>query len=153
MLLSIFQTVEFYIITAFIAAAVVGFAAMPSRRGAARTFLYGGELLYDAAPSEPGIVLLVDDSGSATLYRFGLEGVGGDGAYSLALTQIGFDITIEERLTAGHRGSGTPTAARVVIDCLGAERYHFHFKSEAIGRSTPFSLTIRPGARVERLLT
>lgn len=153
LLLSIFQTIEFYIITAFIAAAVVGFAAMPSRRDAARTFLYAGQLIYDAAPSEPGIVLVAGDDASVMLYRFGLEGVGADGAYSLVLTQTGFDITIEERLTAGHHAGAAPTAASVRIDCLGCERYHFRFISKSTGRSAAFYLTLRPDARVERLLT
>ena len=58
-----FDSIEFYVITAFVAAAVVGAAAMPSRRSAAREFLYGGELIFDAAPSVPGIVAVVGDDG------------------------------------------------------------------------------------------
>lgn len=147
-----FDSIEFYIITAFIAAAVVGFSAMPSRRGAARSFLYGGELYDDATPSAPGIVFIVRDDGTLDVYRFGLDGVTLSGAYSLALTIIGFDITIEERLTAGNRNDTPATAASAHIDCLGRERYHFHYRNQAIGRSAAFSLNIRPGNRIERLL-
>ena len=46
-----FDSIEFYVITAFVAAAVVGAAAMPSRRSAAREFLYGGELIFDLVVS------------------------------------------------------------------------------------------------------
>ena len=147
-----FDSIEFYIITAFIAAAVIGFSAMPSRRGAARSFLYGGDLYDDATPSVPGIVFIVPDDGSVDVYRFGLDGVSMSGAYSLALTIIGFDITIEERLTAGRRSDTWATAAHARIDCLGPERYHFHYRNEAIGRSAAFSLNIMPGNRIERRL-
>lgn len=150
-LLNIFQTVEFYIVAAFIAAAVVAAAAMPSRRGAARTFLYGGTLRSDAALSEPGIVAVVEDDGTLTIHRFGLTGVSGNGAYSLAVTIIGFDVTIDERLTPGRPGEPV-TAAYATIDCLGAERYHFQYRSEATAASAAFTLNIRPGNRIDRRL-
>lgn len=155
-LLSIFQTVEFYVITAFVAAAVIAAAAMPSRRSAARTFLFGGTLREDAVPSDDGIVAIVDDRGDLTIHRFGLKGVNMDGAYSVAVTIIGLDVTIEERLTP-PRAPGydvqPATAAYVVMDCFGAERYHFNYRSEATGRSAAFSLNIRPGNRIERRLS
>lgn len=152
-LLSIFQTVEFYVITAFIAAAVVGAAAMPSRKGAARTFLTGGTLRDDAEMSQPGIVAIVNDRGNLEIHRFGLEGVDMSGAYSLAITIIGFDVTIEERLVAGRHHEGPATAAMAVSDCFGAERYHFLYRSDATGRNCAFTLNIRPGNRIERLLS
>ena len=93
--LSIFQTVEFYVVMVFLAAAVVGLAAMPSRRGSARQQLIAGELLSGATPSEPGIVAIVNDDGSMTIYRFGLENMCESGAYSLAVTFIGYDVTID----------------------------------------------------------
>lgn len=151
-LLGIFQTIEFYIITAFLAAAVVAFAAMPSKRGAARTFFFSCNLRTDAAPSEPGIVALVNDRGALEIHRFGIDGLATDGACSLAVTIIGFDVTIEERLTPG-RDSEYATAAYAELDCFGAEHYHFNYRSDAIGRSAAFSLNIRPGNRVERLLS
>ncbi len=153
-LMSIFNTVEFYIITAFIAAAVIAAAAMPSRRGAARTFLYAGTLRTDAALSDAGIVAIVNERGELEINRFGLEGVwADDGAYSLAVTIIGFDVTIEERLVPGRVHNEQATAAFAGLDCLGAERYHFNYRSDATGRSAAFSLNIRPGNRIERLLS
>ena len=157
LLLSIFTTVEFYVITAFIAALVVGFAALPSRRGPARQILVAGSLRTDAAPSEPGIVAIVGDDGSLTIYRFGLEGVPENGAYSLAVNIAGFDVTIDERLTPGRRSADSNdipvTAAMAEIPGFGAERYHFNYRSETLGRSAAFTLNIRPGNRIERLLS
>ncbi|MDE6574244.1 MAG: hypothetical protein K2L84_02820 [Muribaculaceae bacterium] len=149
--MSFFTSIEFFVIMAFIAAAVVALAAMPSKRGAARMFYYGGELDSSAAPSVPGVVALVDEQGQLLLYRFGLDGVSMDGAYSLAVTITGFDVTIDERLTAGQ-GDTAATSAVVRCDCFGRERYHFHFRSEATGRSAAFTLNIRPGNRIERRL-
>lgn len=145
-----FNSVEFYILTAFVAAAIIAFAAMPSRRSAARSFFYGGELFADAAPSGPGIVAIVEDDGRLAIHRFGLQNIGLDGAYSVAVTIIGFDVTIEERLTAGSAASDRSMAGKVLIDCLGPERYHFHYRNEAMGRSAAFSLNIRPGNRLDR---
>lgn len=153
MLLSIFNTVEFYVVTAFIAAAVIGFAALPARRGAARQILVGGELLFDAPSTEPEIVFTVEDNGDISVLRRGLEGVLESGAYSLAVTIIGFDVTIEERLTVG-RGEGLEAGgASAKISGLGAERYHFQYHSEATGRSAAFSLNLRPGNTISRPLT
>lgn len=151
--LSIFQTVEFYVLTVFVAAAIVGLAAMPSRRGAARQQLVAGTLTFDDAPSQPGIVAIVNDDLSLTIYRFGLENVAESGAYSLAVTFIGFDITIEERLTYGRPTGFEATGAHATITGLASERYHILYKSEATGRNAAFSLNIRPGNRIDRLLS
>lgn len=153
-LASFFTTVEFYIITAFIAAAVIAAASMPSNRGATRTFLFACTLRDDAAPSDPGIVAEVNDKGELELHRFGLTGVDmATGACSLAVTVIGFDVSVEERLVPGKGSSGSEaTAAYATLDCFGQERYHFNYRSEAMGRSAAFSLNIKPGNRIERLL-
>ena len=148
-LLSIFQTVEFYVITVFVSAAIVAVLAMPSRRSAARA----GTLRSDLVPSEPGIVALVGNDGTLAIHRFGIEGVWVSGAYSLAVTIIDFDVTIEERLTPGSNIDAEATAAYAVLDCFGAERYHFNYRSEATGRNAAFSLNIKPGNRIERLLS
>ncbi|MCH5222393.1 MAG: hypothetical protein J1F05_08755 [Muribaculaceae bacterium] len=149
---SIFQTIEFYVITAVIAAAVVAFAAMPSRKSAARTLFFTGTLLTDAPPGEPQIVAVVNDHGALELHRLGIDGLTTNGAYNLAVTIIGFDVTIEERITPGN-DSCYAHAAFAVIDNLGAERYHFLYHSEAIGRNAAFSLNIRAGNRISRALS
>lgn len=147
----IFNTVEFYIISAFIAAAVIAFAAMPSRRGPARQFLVGGALQQGAQATEAAIRATVTDSGALLLERIGLEGITMEGAYSLAVTVIGLDVTIDERLVPG-RGSEYANEGSALLDCLGQERYHFNYRSEATGRNAAFSLNIRSGNRIERRL-
>lgn len=147
-----FQTVEFYVICAFIAGAIVAYAAIPSRRGPVRGYLYGGTLLRDTEPSEPRISLEVRPDGLVTLTRDGLEGISESGAWSLALEINGFDITIRERLTPG-RGGQTVYSAYAVIDALGAERFHFQYISEATSLRTAFTLTLLPGNKITRPLT
>lgn len=147
-----FDTVEFYVITAFVAAAVIAAAAMPARRSAVREFLYAGFLDYDTAPSVPGIVATVNDDGSLTIWRFGLAGVSDLGAYSIAVKVSGFDVTITERITPGAPATRAATAGCVRLDCLGRERYHFQYVNENMGRSAAFSLNMRPGNRIERRL-
>ena len=151
--LSIFQTVEFYVVMVFLAAAVGGLAAMPSRRGSARQQLIAGELLSGATPSEPGIVAIVNDDGSMTIYRFGLENMCESGAYSLAVTFIGYDVTIDERLVYGRHGGIETNSAQATVTGLAPERYHIHYRSEATGRSAAFTLNMRPGNRIDRKLT
>lgn len=153
MILSVFQTVEFYIISAFIAAAVIAAAAMPSRRSAARTFLYGGNLSDRNGPGEPAVTFIVETNGDVTVMRDGLDGITESGAYSIAVTIIGFDVTIEERLTPGRPADPAIYAGYTTMNCLGNERYHFHYKSEMTGRSAAFQLNIRPGNRITRPLS
>lgn len=153
MILSIFQTVEFYVVMVFIAAAVVGLAAMPSRRGEARQQLVAGELIYDAAPSVPGIVIIVNDDATFTIYRFGLENVAESGAFSLVVTFIGFDITIDERVVYGRQDGRMATAAQATIKGVAPERYHILYRSEATGRNAALSLNMRPGNRIDRELS
>lgn len=137
----------------FIAAAVVGLAAMPSRRGEARQQLVAGELIYDAAPSVPGIVIIVNDDATFTIYRFGLENVAESGAFSLAVTFIGFDITIDERVAYGRQDGRMATAAQATIKGVAPERYHILYRSEATGRNAALSLNMRPGNRIDRELS
>lgn len=149
---SMFGSIEFYVVAVFIAAAVIGLAAMPRTKGEARTFLFAGELAPDSTPSEAGIVARVDDRGRLEIYRYGLEGISMEGAYSLAVKITGFDVTIEERLTAGSRSAEAASIGYASIDCLASERYHIQYRSEVTGRSAAFSINMRPGNEVKRLL-
>ena len=147
-------SVEFYVIAAFVAAAVIGFAAMPRGRGEVRSYMYGGDIEpYTGTSDEPELVAAVDDHGRLCLERTAIEGVWPAGAYSVVVKVSGFDVVVEERLTADRRSCDVAAATgRVVIKCLGQERYHIQYRSEATGRSAAFSLNIRPGNTVRRLL-
>lgn len=137
---------------AFIAASVVAFAAMPNRRGEARTFFYAAELLQDDKSSEPIVRFEVDERGRLHITRYGLDGITDVGAMSLAVVIIGFDVTINERLTPSTEGNICNTG-RVVVDCLGAERYHIQYRNEKACRSTAFTMTLKPGYSIERQLS
>ena len=155
---SIFQTVEFYVVACFLAAAVIAYAAKPSGRAAARTYLYAGELLEPLEASTPvsdaGIVLMCNSNGSLTIHRFGLQGVRASGAYSIAVKVIGYDVFIEERLTPGAFGDVEMTRAVVTVDALAPEeRYHIKYNSSSTGFAAACSLNLRPGNRIERRLT
>lgn len=146
-----YNTVEFYIICAFVAAAVIAAVASPARRGPVRTFLYAGELIAAAQPGAAGIEARVDDHARLLITRYGLNGISETGAYSLAVEIAGFDVTIRERLTPG-KGSIECPAATCTIDCLGREHYHFTYISEVTHSSAAFALNIRPGNTVLRPL-
>lgn len=150
---SFLGSIEFYVIAAFVAAAVIAAASRPSRKSAARTFFYAGEPVDDpGAPHPAEIECEVDDRGNMHITRRGLEGVSEDGALSLAVEIIGLDVTIKERLTPGRNGFSPVTAMRATIDCLASERYHFQYLSETTKTGTAFYLTVKPGNSVVREL-
>lgn len=150
---SMFGSIEFYVVAVFVAAAVIGLAAMPRTKGEARTFLYAGELAPDSTPSEAGIVARVDDRGRLEIYRYGLEAHidGGSlqprrenhrlrrdhrgAAYSRATQRRGRRHRLRE-----HRLPGVGAVPHTV-----PQRGH--------GRSAAFSINIRPGNEVKRLLS
>lgn len=150
----IFNTVEFYVVAAVAAAAVLAAAALPSRRGSARTFLYEGTLGsgVQPKPQPPSVDVWVDEWCGLCVCRKGMEGVHSDGAYSLAVEIIGFDVTINERITAGMHRTDPVDTATARMECFGRERYHFRYVSESTGRSCAFYLNISPGNRLHRAL-
>ncbi len=146
-----FNSVEFYVIAACIAAAIVAYAALPSKRGSAVLHLLAGTLSEGDAEAQPSLDVLVDDNRRAIITRRGVRGVTDTGAVSLAVNVIGFDITIEERITPG-RGSGTMAEAQFVLDFLAPERYHIKYNSQAAGVFTAFTLHVREGLKIHREL-
>lgn len=148
--LSIFQTVEFYVITCVVAAAVVALSAMPRRTREARNFSYEGDLMPGDGEAEPKLVFRVMRDGRVELRRTGLSGVGDEGAATLDAEVAGFDVTLTERLSAG-RGPAVGEAVWV-MDFFGREYYHIRFTSEASGRFAAVTLHVRPGIVVEKAL-
>ncbi len=149
---SFLGSIEFYVIAAFVAAAVIAAVSRPSQKSAARTFFYAASPADDPEPTAEAVIECeVDERGDMAITRRGLHGLTVDGAMSLAVEIIGTDVTIKERLTAGRSGEPV-TAMRANIDCLGPERYHFQYLSENTKTGTAFYLTVRPGNRVTREL-
>lgn len=156
--MSVFDSIEFYVIAAVVASAVVGLCVRPSSKGETVTRLLAGELspaCDDCADSTPSIELLVEEDGSVTLTRRGLDGmVHASGALSLVVNVAGFDISVEERLTPGRPAADVPepAEARFTLDFLGAERYHLRYYSEATGGLAVTPLHVRPGIHIVKPL-
>lgn len=156
--MNIFESVEFYVIAAVAAAAVVGLCVKPAGKGEARQHLLAGELGPDADTPDtdgPAIDIEVADDGTVILTRRGLGGlVGPAGAVSLAVTVEGFDIKAEERLVAGNPAAEgeAPGEAVFRLGFLGREHYHLRYYSEALGSMAATPLHVRPGIRISKSL-
>ena len=147
----ILGSVEFYVYATLVAAAIVAFLARPSSRGEARQHLLAGELSNasnrswsDSNSAQPAISLIVRDDGAVVLFRHGIEGVSSSGAVSLAITVIGFDITIEERIVPGNNLDDPIDTATFVLDFLAPDRYHLKYNSSATSSFVATTLLVRP---------
>lgn len=149
----IFHTVEFYVIAVVIAAMIIGFIARPATRGEARQFLIAGELSYTGKHDIPAISIEVLDSGLVILRRHAVENMTTSSAVSIAITIIGWDISIEERLSNGYSTDQPIDLATFHIDFLATERYHLRYNSETTGLFTATSINIRPGYSITKQLT
>ncbi len=145
------SSVEFYVYATLVAAAIVAFLARPSSRGEARQYLLSGELSNvsgqdwcDLSTTQPAISLFVRDDGAVMLFRHGIEGVSSSGAVSLAVTVIGFDISIEERIVPGNNLDEPIDTATFVLDFLAPDRYHLKYNSSATSRFATTTLLVRP---------
>lgn len=149
-LASIFRSVEFYVICAVVAAAVVALSAMPRRVRAARRFELDADLMPGDPGEEPRLVFRVMRDGRVELRRTGLAGVGDEGRATLDVEVAGFDVTLTEHL---RPGKGEPVGEAVwVMDFFGREYYHIRYNSEQTGRFAVLTLHARPGIVVERPL-
>lgn len=147
-----YRTTEFYVISAVVAAAVVGYFVMPASVGPVATHLLGGTLSPDSPDAEPAIEVVCRDDRSVTLRRRGVESVGLSGAVSLCVKVKGFDITIEERLTPGLEVHDIPVVAEFTLDFMGAERYHIRYDSETTSSMATLTVNNRPGVAITRPL-
>ena len=144
-------SIDFYVYATLVAAAIVAFLARPSERGEARQHLLAGELSNatkrswsDSNSAQPAISLIVRDDGAVVLFRHGIEGVSSSGAVSLAVTVIGFDITIEERIVPGNNLDDPIDTATFVLDFLAPDRYHLKYNSSATSSFVATTLLVRP---------
>lgn len=143
--------VEICVLLLILAAAVLALAIRLGARRPAETYFYSGDLTVTGSAS-PSISLAVDDDYRAVLSRSGLEGmVNADGAVSLAVTVAGTDVTIEERVVAGHMMAPDgiyPDSAIFYLDCLPPNtRVHLRYNSSASSRSASLTFTVKPGFR------
>jgi hypothetical protein len=146
-----FNTVEFYVISGAIAAAVVALSALPSKRGAAILHMSAGELSPGTPTDSPQLQVTVDDNRRVHIHRTGLNDITDAGACSLAINVIGFDIEIEERHVPG-RGFEQMHDVDFVLDFLAPDRYHIKYNSEDDGAFAAFTLPVREGIRISKSL-
>ena len=144
------HTTEFYVIATLVAATIVALLAHPSSRGEARQHLLAGELSNasnrswsDTTTVEPSISFRVRDDGAVALTRHGVDGVSTSGAVSLAVTVIGFDISIEERIVPGNNMDDPIDTATFVLDFLAPDRYHIKYNSSATSRFAATTILVR----------
>ena len=153
MILTFLHSVEFHVICIVVAAAIISLFIRPAKHGEVVQHLLAMHLSADGNDT-PSIELTVNEDLTVTLVRYGLTGVCSDGAVSLVVTVVGTDITIEERITAGHYQLEPMQSATVSLDFLRPKLYHLRYNGENGGTlfaATP--LRIRPGIHIVRPLT
>lgn len=151
MLLSVFDRVEFYVIAAVIAAAVVAFSARGEGKGPVRQYLLPGVLSLSETACVPSVELICCDDGSVILHRRGLSGMTLSGAVSLAVHVSGFDVEIKERTVPGKCGDcDVVDTASFVLDFMGAERYFISYRADDAGLFVAMTLHNRPGIRIAK---
>lgn len=147
-----FTTVEFYVILAVAAAAILAFAGRPPASGPVREILLACAIDEDADCLEPSVRLDCLPNGRIRLTRTCVTGLCGDGAVSLAIEIKGFDIKIEERITQG-RGLQMPSAtATCVFPFIKLDRYHVAYNSASTGLFTAFTFPARIGSSCTSVL-
>lgn len=143
---------QFYVILTVVAAAVVAAVAHPSGTKPVVERLLAGDICEDVDSPGPCVTLNVLDTGQIELIRHGVEGVGADGAVSLAVTVKGHDLAIEERIVAGRVCPTSATCAKFLIDFLPYGRYHILYNSQPTSMFVAFPFTHRPSMRVTKQL-
>lgn len=147
-MLAVFDSVEFYVIAAVVAAAIVAFSAKGGECGPARQYLLPGMLTLSDTPGVPAIEFICCDDGTVVLRRHGIAGMTRSGAVSLAVEVRGFDVTVRERTVAGHPGDiDVVDTATFIFDFMGAERYFISYTAEDAGLFAATTLHNRPGIR------
>lgn len=146
-----FHSTEFYVLLFVVAAAVIGLFAMPGKKGAAQTHLFRGQLSR-STDDTPRVEIECGDDGTVILRRYGIEGITESGAVSLAVTVIGFDVSIEERLVEGQPGDMYIDTATFRLDFMGREHYHLKYNSTTSSRFVALTVNNRPGFRSVRPL-
>lgn len=146
-----FNSVEFYVILAVLAAAVVALASRPTSIGPVTEHLLAG-ILRGSNLEEPGLDITCRSDGSVCIQRTGVDGLAENGAVSLAVKKKGQDLSIEERVTIGRGEPRGLTEAIFNIDFLPPGRYHVNYNSSDTGLFCVFTLSVIPGLQTRKLL-
>lgn len=153
LLYSFFSSIEFCVIMAVVAAAVVALACRPQARGEMLEYLLAGRISRTGSSEEPMVEFRCLDSGEVVLERTGIENVTESGAVSLAVKCDGVNVMIEERLITGNQYDLPIDTALFTLDFLRPGRYHVRYNSDASGLFSAFQLHVRPGIVARRVLS
>lgn len=140
------MTTELYVIGTFVAAAVIALCVKPRNSGPATRHLVATRLSGSIPDPHSGwLTLTSHDNGTITIERTLNGEITDDGALSLTIDIIGFDINIQERRVVGA-GSTNPTRATALIDFLAQERYHITYRRDQDEIAATFNYRNAPGA-------
>ncbi len=145
-------SVEFYVIMFTVAALLVGLIVKPREKGPAETSFVTAMVLDRETDTTPRLEFRCLDNGDVALIRSGLSGITDTATVALAITRIGFDISIEERVTPGSGGYPVERAS-FLLEGLGAERYHITYNASSCSLFISATLPNRPGINFTRLFT
>ena len=149
--MELFST-EFYVLIFTLAACCVGLIVKPGRRGQAETSFAEAMTLDREVDTTPRVEFRCLSNGDVALIRSGLTGVTSADTVALAITRIGFDISIEERISPG-RGGEPVERATFLLSGLGQERYHVKYNAPEYSLFLATTLPVRPGIEFTREFT
>lgn len=144
------HSVEFYVILLTVAALAVGLIVKPRDKGQAETTFATGRLSRDV-DTTPRLQFRCLDNGDLEITRSGLAGLTSSATVAIAITRIGFDISIEERITPSGESGEPVERATFVIPDLARERYHITYNSAAYSAFLATTLPLKPGISFTRL--
>ena len=147
-----FTTVEFYVILAVVAAAILIFAGRPESAGPVKEILQSCELEDGDGEDEPTIRIRCLQNGRIEIVRTGVDGICEGGAVSLAIKVKGLNMSIEERLTQGRGALRLGIKASCMLPFLKLDRYHVVYNSASTGLFAAFTFPARIGADMRRPL-
>lgn len=143
------HSTEFYVILLTVAAFIVGLIAKPHDKGQAETSFAKATLSYDS-DNTPRLEFQCLDNGDIVLHRCGLCGLTSSATVALAITRIGFDLSVEERITPGNNSDTPANRATFLIENLASERYHLAYNSSAYSTFLSTTLINKPGIAFSR---
>jgi len=144
------HSTEFLVLVFTLAALLVGLIVKPANRGVAETSFATGELYADSDPT-PRIEFRCTPTGALEISRCGLTGINTGATAALAITRIGFDISIEERITPASGPAEPAVRAIFTIPGLAGERYHVSYNSSAYSTFLATTVPLKPGMKFTRL--
>lgn len=141
---------EILVTVLVIAAAVVGWFAIPSRRGAVRQFIITGMMYPMPGDKErrPTIEVNCLSSGDIAITRYPLAASVSEPLLNVDIA--GNDIRITEQATPANDGT---YAASFILNMVGQDYWHVRYFNPATGHLAVFTLHNRPGIRATHYLS